>query len=33
MSIPTLVLFRGGKPVNQSVGLIPPEQLESFIAQ
>ena len=33
MSIPTLVLFRDGKPVNQSVGLIPPQQLESFIAQ
>ncbi len=33
MSIPTLVLFRDGKPVSQSVGLIPPEQLESFIAQ
>ena len=33
MSIPTLVLFRDGKPVSQYVGLIPPEQLESFIAQ
>ena len=33
MSIPTLLLFRDGKPVSQSVGLIPPEQLESFIAQ
>lgn len=32
-SIPTLILFKNGKPVAQSVGYKTTEQLEAFIAQ
>lgn len=32
-SIPTLILFRNGKPVAQKVGYNTLEQLEAFIAQ
>ena len=32
-SIPCLVLFKDGKEVNRSVGLIPREKLEEFIEE
>lgn len=32
MTIPTLLLFKNGERVRESVGLIPREQVESFIA-
>ncbi len=31
VSVPTLVLFKGGAPVSTSVGLAPRSKLESFI--
>ncbi|TYZ27752.1 thioredoxin [Selenomonas caprae] len=31
MSIPTLIVFRDGQKVNESVGLIPKENIESLI--
>lgn len=31
MSIPTILLFKGGKPVDQSVGAVPKPQLIAFI--
>jgi len=31
MSIPTLLLFKGGKVVDTLVGLVPKERLETFI--
>ncbi len=31
MSIPTLLVFENGKVVNQSVGLVPKEQVEALI--
>lgn len=30
-SIPTLILFKGGKPVGQMVGFRPAEQIESLV--
>ncbi len=30
-SIPTLVVYKDGKPVNQSIGLIPKEKVEELI--
>ena len=33
MSIPTLVLFKNGEPVDQRVGALPKNQLEEFINQ
>ncbi|SEH26860.1 thioredoxin [Selenomonas sp. KH1T6] len=32
MSIPTLVVFKDGKKVNEAVGLMPKEQVESLLA-
>ena len=32
MSIPTLIVFKGGEPVAQSVGVQPKEQIESLFA-
>ena len=32
-SIPCLVLFKDGKEINRSVGLIPREKLEEFIGE
>lgn len=32
-SIPLLILFKNGKPVNQSLGLIPAERLEQFLSE
>ncbi|MCL6452036.1 MAG: thioredoxin [Alicyclobacillus sp.] len=32
MSIPTMILFRGGRPVKQLVGYMPKGQLESQLA-
>lgn len=32
MSIPTLLVFRDGKKVKESVGLIPKDQVESLLA-
>ena len=31
MSIPTMMLFRGGRPVKTSVGYVPLEQLEQLL--
>lgn len=31
MSIPTLILFKGGKVLDTLVGLVPKERLETFI--
>ena len=31
MSIPTLILFKEGKPLDRLVGLVPRERLEEFI--
>lgn len=31
MSIPTILMFKGGKPVDQSVGVVPKQQLAAFI--
>lgn len=31
MSIPTILMFKGGKPVDQSVGAVPKPQLAAFI--
>ena len=33
MSIPTLVLFKNGEPVDQRVGALTKNQLEEFINQ
>ncbi len=30
-SIPTLVVYKDGKPVNQSIGLIPKEKVEELL--
>ena len=30
-SIPTLILFKGGKPVNQIVGAVPKSKLEEMV--
>ena len=30
-SIPTLILFKGGKPVDQLVGAVPKAKLEDFV--
>ncbi|WP_456431856.1 thioredoxin TrxC [Thermosulfuriphilus sp.] len=30
-SIPTLVLFKGGRPVDQAIGALPPEQLRAWL--
>lgn len=30
-SIPMLVLFKGGKPVDQSIGLVPKEDLKKMV--
>ena len=32
-SIPTLLLFKGGKLVDRSVGLVPAQALEAFVKQ
>ncbi len=32
-SIPTLLLFKDGKLLNRSVGLVPPDQLMAFVSQ
>ena len=32
-SIPTLLLFKGGKLVNKSIGYVPMESLKAFVAQ
>lgn len=32
MSIPTLLVFRNGQKVNESVGLIPKEKVESLLS-
>ena len=32
MSIPTLVVFKDGKKVNEALGLMPREQVESLLA-
>ncbi len=32
-SIPTLLLFKDGKLVNKSIGYVPYEQLQAFVAQ
>lgn len=32
MTIPTLLLFKNGEKVRESIGLIPREQVETFIA-
>ena len=32
MSIPTLIVFEGGRKVQESVGLIPKEQVEALLA-
>lgn len=32
MSIPTLVVFKDGKKVNEALGLMPKEQVESLLA-
>jgi len=31
MSIPTLILFKGGKAIERLVGLVPKERLEEFV--
>jgi thioredoxin 1 len=31
--VPTLVMFAGGRPVDQVVGLVPPRALEQWLAQ
>ncbi len=31
MSIPTLLVFKGGAPVNQVVGAVPKEQIEEML--
>lgn len=31
MSIPTLIVFRNGQKVNESIGLIPKEKVEELI--
>ena len=31
MSIPTLLVFRDGKKINESIGLIPKEQIEKML--
>mgnify|MGYP000943833980 FL=1 len=31
MSIPTLILFKEGKPLDRLVGLVPKERLEEFV--
>jgi thioredoxin 1 len=31
MSIPTLILFKDGKPLERLVGLVPKERLEDFV--
>lgn len=33
MSIPTLILFKGGKPVDSIIGALPKSQLIDFISQ
>lgn len=33
MSIPTLILFKGGKPVAQRIGLQTPDELEKLIRE
>jgi thioredoxin 1 len=33
MSIPTLIIFKDGKPVNQLVGVRPKEELKKFIEE
>ena len=33
MSIPTLVLFKDGKPVNMAMGYMPLEQLKAFVSK
>jgi thioredoxin 1 len=33
MSLPTLVVFRGGKPVNAAVGFRPKPELKKFLDQ
>ena len=30
-SIPTLLLFKGGKPVNQSIGVVPKASIEEML--
>lgn len=30
-SIPTLILFKGGKPIDQLVGAVPKQRLEEFV--
>ena len=30
-SIPTLLLFKGGKPVNQSIGVVPKASIEQML--
>ncbi|MCS6970909.1 MAG: thioredoxin [Planctomycetota bacterium] len=32
MSIPTLILFKGGKPVAQTMGFLPEPRLREFLA-
>ena len=32
MSIPTLITFKDGKPLHQSIGLIPKEQVEALLS-
>jgi thioredoxin 1 len=33
MSIPTMILFKGGKPVGQTMGFQPEPKLKAFIAE
>ena len=33
MSIPTLILFRNGKPVDQIIGAVPKQQLERMLSR
>ena len=33
MSIPTLILFRNGKPVDQIIGAVPKPQLEAMLSR
>ncbi|MEE9163693.1 MAG: thioredoxin [Thermoplasmata archaeon] len=33
MSIPTLILFQNGKPVDQIIGAVPKQQLEKMLNQ
>ncbi len=32
-SIPTLILFRGGRPVATSVGFVPKARIEAFVSE